>query len=158
MRNNYFAAAAFPIRRLREQEIRPYFSILNSHFLRGENMKKILVVDDSPVVRSFHSNILKMSGFKADGACDGIEALEKSLTAAYDLILCDINMPNMDGITFIQRYREMDENAPIIILTTQEDEINKEKGYKAGANLYIVKPVKPSSLILHVQLLLGAEK
>jgi len=121
-------------------------------------MKKILVVDDSPVVRSFHSNILKMSGFKADGACDGIEALEKSLTVAYDLILCDINMPNMDGITFIQRYREIDENVPIIILTTQEDEINKEKGYKAGANLYIVKPVKPSSLILHIQLLLGTEK
>jgi len=120
-------------------------------------MKKILVVDDSPVVRSFHTNILKMSGFKADGAADGVEALEKSLTITYDLILCDINMPNMDGITFIRRYREQDEDTPVIILTTQEEEIHKEKGYKAGANLYLVKPVKPDNLILHIKLLLGDE-
>lgn len=118
-------------------------------------MKKILVVDDSPVVRSFHTNILKMSGFMADGASDGVEALEKSLTTSYSLILCDINMPNMDGITFIERYRELDENAPVIILTTQEDDIHKEKGYKAGANLYLVKPVKPDKLILHIKLLTG---
>ena len=117
-------------------------------------MKRILVVDDSPVVRSFHTNILKMSGFKADGACDGIDALEKALTTPYHLILCDINMPNMDGITFIRQFREQDEHAPIIILTTQEDEVHKEKGYKAGANLYLVKPVKPKKLILHIQLLL----
>lgn len=117
-------------------------------------MKRILVVDDSPVVRSFHTNILKMSGFKADGACDGIDALEKSLTTPYHLILCDINMPNMDGITFIRQFRGQDEDVPIIILTTQEDEVNIEKGYKAGANLYLVKPVKPKKLILHIQLLL----
>ncbi|OQX03925.1 MAG: two-component system response regulator [Desulfobacteraceae bacterium IS3] len=120
-------------------------------------MSKILVVDDSPVVRSFHTNILKMSGFKADGACDGIEALERSLTTPYDLILCDINMPNMDGLTFIRRYREQDEHAPVIILTTQEDEVHKEKAYKVGANLYLVKPVKPKNLILHIRLLLGGE-
>ena len=118
-------------------------------------MKNILVVDDSPVVRSFHTNILKMSGFKSDGAADGVEALEKSLTIPYDLILCDINMPNMDGITFIRRYREQDEDAPIIILTTQEEEIHKEKSYRAGANLYLVKPVRPDNLVLHIKLLLG---
>jgi two-component system chemotaxis response regulator CheY len=123
--------------------------------MESDKIKRILVVDDSPVVRSFHANILKMSGFKADGACDGVEALEKALITSYHLILCDINMPNMDGITFIQRYREQDETAPIIILTTQEDAVHREKGYKAGANLYLVKPVKPGSLIRHIELLLG---
>ena len=120
-------------------------------------MKQVLVVDDSPVVRSFHMNILKTSGFMADGAMDGVEALEKSLLHPYDLILCDINMPNMDGLTFIRRYREQDEHAPVIILTTQEDEVHKEKAYKVGANLYLVKPVKPKNLILHIRLLLGGE-
>jgi len=121
-------------------------------------MKKVLVVDDSPVVRSFHMNILKTSGYAAEGASDGVEALEKSLSRFYDLILCDINMPNMDGITFIRKYREESSSTPIIILTTQEEEIHRQKGYEAGANLYIVKPVKPINLILHIRLLLGGEK
>lgn len=118
-------------------------------------MRKILVVDDSPVVRSFHVNILKTAGFEADSAGDGVEALEKSMTCPYGLILCDINMPNMDGLTFIKRYREEDEKTPIIILTTQEEQIHRQKGYEAGANLYIVKPVKPESLIMNVRLLIG---
>ncbi len=117
--------------------------------------RHILVVDDSPVVRSFHANILRISGFASDGARDGVEALEKALTRHYHLILCDINMPNMDGLTFIRRYREMEETAPVIILTTQEDAVHREKGYLAGANLYLVKPVKPNHLISHIQLLLG---
>ncbi|QTA77945.1 Signal transduction response regulator, receiver domain-containing protein [Desulfonema limicola] len=121
-------------------------------------MKKVLVVDDSPVVRSFHINILKTSGFIADDAIDGMDALEKSLKEDYDLILCDINMPKMDGLTFIQRYREMEKETPVIILTTQEQEIQRNKGYAAGANLFIVKPVKPADLILHIKLLMGGEQ
>ncbi|MFH0730009.1 MAG: response regulator [Pseudomonadota bacterium] len=121
-------------------------------------MKKVLVVDDSPVVRSFHMNILKMSGYSADGAGDGVEALERSLKTDYDLILCDINMPNMDGLTFIQLYREQDlQQTPIIILTTQEEEIHRMQGYEAGANLYLVKPVNPGNLVLHMQLLMGVQ-
>lgn len=121
-------------------------------------MKKVLVVDDSPVVRSFHINILKTSGFTADGAIDGMDALEKSLKEDYDLILCDINMPKMDGLTFIQRYRETEKETPVIILTTQEQEEQRNKGYAAGANLFIVKPVKPADLIIHIKLLMGEEK
>ena len=119
-------------------------------------MRKVLVVDDSPVVRSFHINILKTSGFEANGAADGMEALEKAVRSSYDLILCDINMPTMDGLTFIRRFRENhDELVPIIILTTQEEEIHRMKGYESGATLYLVKPVKPKNLILHIRLLLG---
>ncbi len=118
-------------------------------------MKRILVVDDSPVVRNFHINILKTSGYVADGAPDGMEALEKSLSGIYDLILCDVNMPNMDGLTFVRRYREKDEQTPIIILSTQEEAVHRQKGYEAGANLYIVKPVVPEDLILHMRMLLG---
>ncbi len=121
-------------------------------------MKKILVVDDSRVVRSFHMNILKASGFNADGAEDGMEALEKSLATPYDLILCDINMPNMDGLTFIEKYREEEKETPIIIISTQEETIHRKKGFEAGANIYIVKPVKPADLALHIKMLLGEEQ
>ncbi len=119
-------------------------------------MKMILVVDDSPVVRSFHINILKSSGFHADGAGDGADALEKALIRDFDLILCDINMPVMDGLTFIKLYRSQQrKETPIIILTTQEEEIHRRKGYESGANLYLVKPVQPRNLILHMKLLMG---
>jgi len=119
-------------------------------------MKTVLVVDDSPVVRSFHINILKSHGFGAEGAGDGVEALEMALRRRYDLILCDINMPTMDGLTFIEHYREQHAGGtPIIILTTQEEESNRYKGYASGANLYLVKPVQPKSLILHMKLLMG---
>lgn len=119
-------------------------------------MKSVLVVDDSTVVRNFHMNILKKSGFKTDGAENGVDALEKSLRDNFDLIICDINMPTMDGITFIERYREqVEEDTPIIILTTQEEEINRQKAYASGASLFLAKPVKPDSLLLHIKLLLG---
>ncbi|MBC7320420.1 response regulator [bacterium] len=121
----------------------------------SKSKKKILVVDDSPVVRGFHSNILKMAGFVVDNASDGVEALEKALINDYDLILSDINMPNMDGITFIQRYREEGKETPVIFITTQEEAIHKKKSYEAGVNLYLVKPIDPSSLVLHINILLN---
>lgn len=119
-------------------------------------MKNVLVVDDSSMVRNFHMNILKKAGFKVEGAEDGVDALEKSLQSHYDLIICDINMPTMDGITFIERYRmQTEDDTPIIILTTQEEEINRQKGYESGASLFLAKPVKPESLLLHIKLLMG---
>ena len=118
-------------------------------------MRKILVIDDSPVVRSYHINILKSAGFYVEGASDGIEALEKSLKDQFDLILCDVNMANMDGLTYIRKYREEEKETPIIIISTQEENINQEEGFESGANIYIVKPVKPDKLILHINMLLG---
>ena len=121
-------------------------------------MLNILVVDDSSVVRNFHVNILKASGFKTDEACDGMDALEKAVRRKYDLILSDINMPVLDGLEFIKKYREEDAKTPIIILTTQAETIHRQKGYEVGANLYIVKPVMPENLIMHIKILIGERK
>jgi two-component system chemotaxis response regulator CheY len=118
-------------------------------------MKKVLVVDDSRFVRNFHTNLLKAAGFIADNAADGVEALEKATAVKYDLILSDINMPNMDGIVFTEKYRAGDDETPIVIISTQAEAANKEKAIMAGANLYIVKPVKPNALVLHIKMLLG---
>ncbi len=118
-------------------------------------MKTILVVDDSPVVRQYHISILKKEGFNVEEADDGVVALEKSLVQDFDLILCDINMSNMDGITFVRKFREQEKETPVIFISTQEEQHQKVKGFNAGANLYIVKPVSPTKLIEHVKLLLG---
>ncbi len=120
-------------------------------------MANILIVDDSPVVRNFHMNILKMEGFTVDGAGDGLEALEKGLIQDYDLILCDINMANMDGLTFLKKYRVEIKETPVIIISTELEEIHKKKAYELGANLYLVKPVKPEDLKLHIKMILGME-
>jgi two-component system, chemotaxis family, chemotaxis protein CheY len=117
-------------------------------------MKRVLVVDDSPVVRSFHMNILKAAGFEVEGAADGIDALEKALSSRYDLILCDINMPNMDGLTFVRHYRDEERETPIILITTQEESIHRKQGFEAGANVFIVKPVKPKTLVFHINMLM----
>lgn len=118
-------------------------------------MKKILVVDDSPVVRNYHILILKKYGYSVDGASDGVDALEKSLKNNFDLILCDINMANMDGHTFIRKYREQEKETPVIIISTQEEDHQKVQSFEAGANFYIVKPVVPEKLAEHIKLLIG---
>ncbi|MFH1135610.1 MAG: response regulator [Pseudomonadota bacterium] len=120
-------------------------------------MKKVLIIDDSPLARKFHVNILRKSGFATDVAHDGAEGLEKALSGTYDVIICDINMPKMDGLAFTSKYREINELTPIIVLTTQERAVNRQEALEAGANLYLVKPAVPTDLLLHLKMLLGAE-
>ncbi len=118
-------------------------------------MKKCLVIDDSSLIRKFHMKILESSGFRADGASDGMEAMEKALSNKYDVILCDLNMPNMDGVVFIKKFREINNDIPVIIISTQEEINSKNEDYISGANIYIVKPVKPDDLILNINLAIG---
>jgi two-component system chemotaxis response regulator CheY len=116
---------------------------------------RVLIVDDSDMVRHFHANILKSAGFETDHAIDGMDALEKAMRTNYALILCDLNMPRMDGMTFIKELRKTGRETPVIIITTQEESDNRKKGYMSGANLYITKPVKPEELIINIKMLLG---
>lgn len=102
----------------------------------------ILVVDDSTTVRKFVSLSLSMQGFQVVTACDGMDALEKLPTAKVDLVITDLNMPNMDGYEFIRTLRESDQykDLPVIILSSLSDQISKDLGLKAGAHSYLVKP------------------
>lgn len=115
--------------------------------------KKILVVDDSTLVRNYHSNILKEAGFEIYNAVDGIEALEKAMNNQYELILCDINMMHMDGITFVQKFRKEGYKTPVIVISTQTDAVDKLKAFEAGANVYITKPIVPEMLVENVKML-----
>ena len=120
-------------------------------------MKRILIVDDAMTVRMYHRQLMESIGFEVDEAENGIEALEKSMTASYDLFLVDVNMPKMDGYRFVEEIRQNIElmAMPIIMVSTEEEDKDKDKAYLAGANYYFVKPVKPDELKECVSLLLG---
>jgi two-component system chemotaxis response regulator CheY len=104
--------------------------------------KIVLVVDDSATVRKFVSVSLEMQGFNVTTACDGMDALEKLPTKKFDLLITDLNMPNMDGFELIKALRENNEyrDLPVIILTSLSDEANKEHGATLGVESYVVKP------------------
>ena len=120
-------------------------------------MKKILIIDDSEMVRNFHCYILRNAGFEVKSASDGSQGLEYFFSDSCDLVITDINMPLMDGYTMIERIRNEDEfdDIPIIIASTEDEAGDKEKGFEAGANIYIVKPTEPEQMVENVKLLLG---
>jgi two-component system chemotaxis response regulator CheY len=122
-----------------------------------ETKKKILVVDDSEFVRSYHSHILEQAQFQVITAVDGSDGLEKLYTNPCDLVLTDINMANMDGYEFIRRIRADDKysSLPIIIVSTESEGKDKTKGFVAGANLYIVKPSSPEMMVENIRMVIG---
>jgi len=119
--------------------------------------RTVLVVDDSEFVRSYHACILRANDFDVVTAVDGMDALEKLLTSACDVILTDINMGNMDGYEFIRRVRAEPalKDLPIIIVSTESETRDKQKGFAAGANLYIVKPCAPELMLEHLKMVLS---
>jgi len=120
-------------------------------------MKRILIVDDSEMVRNFHSYILKAAGYDITTACDGADGLEKFFATPFDLLVTDLNMPRMDGYTLIERVRDVEEfeDVPIIIVSTEDEAQDKQKGYEAGASFYIVKPTDPEQMVANIKLLLN---
>jgi two-component system, chemotaxis family, chemotaxis protein CheY len=119
-------------------------------------MKRILIVDDAATVRMYHRNILESADYAVEEAMNGIEALEKALQAPFDLYLVDVNMPKLDGYGFLRQLRgEAIAQAPAIMVSTESEAKDQTLAYRAGANVYLVKPVKPVQLLTHVRLLLG---
>ena len=119
-------------------------------------MKHILIVDDAATVRMYHRNILESAGYAVEEAVNGIEALEKALDQPFNLYVVDLNMPKMDGYTFIKELRGRDlMQAPVIMVSTEAKSRDKEQACRAGANLYLIKPVMPAELLLYCQILLG---
>ncbi|MFZ1377988.1 MAG: response regulator [Geothrix sp.] len=109
----------------------------------------ILTVDDSSTMRQMITFTLKGAGFDVLEAGDGVEALEVAAGKKLDLIVTDVNMPRMDGITLVQRLRALPQFkfTPILVLTTESDASMKMKGKEAGATGWIVKPFSPEKLL-----------
>jgi len=120
--------------------------------------KRILVVDDAATVRMYHRSVLEGAGYEVAEAINGIEALEKTLAAPtpFDLYLVDINMPKLDGYGFLRELRSQDIlQVPAVIISTEAKTQDKQRAWEAGANFYLVKPIKPDVLLAFCRLLLG---
>lgn len=111
--------------------------------------KTILVVDDSTTLRQVVSIALKGAGYNVIEACDGKDALTKLDGQKIHLIISDVNMPNMDGITFVTEAKKLPayKFTPIIMLTTEAGESKKSAGQAAGAKAWVVKPFKPPQML-----------
>ncbi|WP_061972814.1 MULTISPECIES: response regulator [unclassified Aureimonas] len=120
--------------------------------------KSVLCVDDSASIRQMVSFTLESAGYAPDTAVDGADALTKLDQNKYQLIITDLNMPNLDGIGMIKKVREMPQHAgiPIVMLTTESDEGKKQEGKAAGATGWIVKPFDQTKLVAVVNKLIGA--
>lgn len=115
--------------------------------------KKILVVDDSASMRQMISFTLKGAGYTVDEAEDGAKGLTIANGNTYDLVFTDVNMPNMDGLTFTAELRKLPayEYVPILVLTTEAGTDKKMAGKQAGATGWLVKPFNPAKLLSTVQ-------
>lgn len=111
--------------------------------------KKILTVDDSPSVRKMVEFSLKSKGYVMGGAGDGQEALELIAKETFDAIILDVNMPNMNGLEFLEKVKSdpVFSAIPVVMLTTEGQDEDRDKAMSLGATDYIVKPFKPSQLI-----------
>jgi two-component system chemotaxis response regulator CheY len=120
-------------------------------------MAKILAVDDSASMRQMVSFTLKGAGHQVDEASNGQEALGKARSGKYDLVITDVNMPVMDGISLIRNLRA--ESAyryiPMLMLTTESAADKKSEGKAAGATGWIVKPFNPDQLVATIKKVLG---
>ncbi len=119
--------------------------------------KKILCVDDSASVRQMVTFTLESAGYETFPAVDGLEAVERLKTTPVDLIVTDLNMPNLDGISLVRQVRAMPafKFMPIVLLTTESEEARKQEGRAAGATGWIVKPFKQDQLLAVVKRVLG---
>ncbi len=118
--------------------------------------KTILIVDDSASVRQVVGIALKGAGYDIIEGVDGKDALSKLTGQKVHLIISDVNMPNMDGITFVKEVKKMDayKFTPVIMLTTESQEGKKQEGQAAGAKAWVVKPFQPAQMLAAVSKLI----
>jgi two-component system, chemotaxis family, chemotaxis protein CheY len=126
----------------------------------GSRMR-ILIVDDSSLIRLYYRNALEKSGFEVEQAINGIEAIEKVQAQAFNLVIVDVNMPKMDGFSFLRALRRSTPSVaslPALVITTESSEQDLDDARIAGANFYLVKPVTESDLLRHAAVLAGVAR
>ncbi|UZE21522.1 response regulator [Pseudomonas sp. B21-056] len=114
--------------------------------------KTIMIVDDSASLRQVVSIALKSAGYDTVEACDGKDALSKLDGRKLHLIISDVNMPNMDGLSFVRAAKQLPayKFTPVIMLTTEVSDAKKQEGQAAGAKAWVVKPFQPAQMLTAV--------
>jgi two-component system chemotaxis response regulator CheY len=112
------------------------------------------------MVRLYYRSALTSAGFEIEDALNGLEALEKVMRAAPDLLIVDVNMPRMDGFSFLRSLRAHPSEIagiPALVITTEAAESDRDAAFTAGANFFLVKPVPVDDLLLYARMLTGAK-
>ena len=115
--------------------------------------KNILIVDDCKTTRSIVALYIKSAGYKTIMAANGFDAVEKLMNNHVDFIITDLNMPQMDGIELTKWVRSNSgfQDIPLIILTTEDEQISKTKGMDNGASAFLTKPISKDKLINEIK-------
>jgi two-component system, chemotaxis family, chemotaxis protein CheY len=114
------------------------------------DQKTVLVVDDASLVRLYYRSILEPAGFQVKEALNGLEAIETVLSLPIDMLIVDVNMPQMDGFTFVRTLRQKElplAATPVLITSTEAAQADFDAARAAGANFYLVKPIEPETLV-----------
>jgi two-component system chemotaxis response regulator CheY len=123
-----------------------------------DNSKSVLVIDDAGLVRLYYRSILEGAGYRVEEALNGLEALEKLLSISVDLLIVDINMPQMDGLTFLKLLRQKARpmaSVPALVTSTESKAVDFVAARRAGANCYLVKPIDREVLLEYAGMLSG---
>ena len=123
--------------------------------------KTILVIDDAALLRLYYRSTLEEAGFRVEEALNGLEALEKLLTRPADLLIVDINMPQMDGLTFLDVLRRKERSLasiPALVTSTESAEADFAAARADGANYYLVKPLARETLVEFAAMLCGVAR
>ncbi|MBF0398600.1 MAG: response regulator [Desulfobacterales bacterium] len=119
--------------------------------------KSILIVDDAASMRGLVAMTLRNAGYNVFEASDGKDALSKISQNKVNMVVTDLNMPNMNGIEFIKALKTNPSHKflPVVMLTTESEESKKKQGQEAGAKAWIVKPFKPDTMLAVVKKIIG---
>ncbi len=119
--------------------------------------KSILVVDDSAVIRQVEETVLGKAGYDVASVGGGRDAVAKMESVTFNLILTDLNMPDMDGVSLIKHARSSTKHrlTPIVMITTESKDSKKQEGKAAGATAWVVKPFTPEQLLSVVKRIIG---
>lgn len=119
--------------------------------------KAILIVDDSNAIRQSITFVLEQAGYRVVQAVDGVDATGRLGAETFDLVVSDVNMPNMDGIALTRHIRASDKHkfTPVLMLTTESQASMMQEGKEAGATGWIVKPFDQDKLMAVVKKLIG---
>jgi len=125
------------------------------------DQKTVLIIDDANLVRLYYRSTLEAAGFRVEEALNGLEALEKLPSMGADLLIVDINMPQMDGLSFLKALRQAPASIasiPALVTSTESQESDVASARTAGANYYSVKPVAAPKLVQLAAMLSGVRR
>jgi len=123
--------------------------------------KTVLVVDDASLVRLYYRSTLEKAGFEVEEAMNGLEALEKVLTTSVDMLIVDVNMPQMDGFSFLEALRQKEGavgSIPALVTSTESAAADFAAARAAGANFYLVKPIDQATLVDFAAMFCGVSR